>query len=105
MAALVAEMRVMVVEHRRDLQRERVSIERQPWVDAPLAGIVDAVLGRYDSDIEHFLWSVSQNFGNCWPWASIVFPRCYPLADHLRSVRPDAASMRISRPVHPSRLR
>jgi hypothetical protein len=51
------------------------------------------VLGRYDSDLEHFLLSISQNFGDCWPWASIVFPRCYPLADHLRDVRPDAASM------------
>jgi hypothetical protein len=93
MAAPVARMRVMTVEHRRGLGGDLVGIERQPWVDEPLAGMVDAVLGRYDSDLEHFLWSISQNFGDCWPWASIVFPRCYPLADHLRDVRPDAASM------------
>jgi hypothetical protein len=93
MAALVARMKVMTVEHRRGPRGDLVGVERQPWVDEPLAGMVDSVLARYDSDLEHFLWSIAQNFGDSWPWASIVFPRCYPLADHLRDVRPDAASM------------
>lgn len=93
MAALVAAMQVLTVEHRRGRERELVSIEREPWVDGPLAGMVDDVLERYDSHLDHFLWSVSRNFGDSWPWASIVFPRAYPLADHVRDVRPDAVSM------------
>jgi hypothetical protein len=92
-AALVAPIQVMKVEHRQGLSRELVRVQYEPWIDGRLAARLDTILERYDANLDHFLWSVSRNFGETWHWAWIVYPRCYPLAEHLRSIRPDATSM------------
>ena len=62
----------------------------------PVVGVdaqpIEHALRRNDVDLTFFLWNTADSLDE-WPWAWVLFPECYPLSAHLRSIREDAASM------------
>jgi hypothetical protein len=69
-----------------------VTRKKRPIVMDDAAPMEDA-LRRNGANLTFFLWNTAEMFGDCWPWAWIFFPECYPLASHVRSVRREQLEM------------
>jgi hypothetical protein len=90
---LVVPVLEMLAQHRRVVPPGPVSTERIPVVMDDAASPLEDALERNGEDLGWFLERTTRTLGGRWPWAWIFFPRCYPLAGHLRAVRSDPASM------------
>lgn len=93
MTAVVVPVLEMLVEIRSDSQGDAVRRERVPVVMDEVAAPLEDVLECHGEDLGWFLERTVRTSEGRWPWAWIFFPECYPLANHVRSVRGDAASM------------